>query len=111
MFEITKSFRFEAGHSLKYHNGRCREPHGHSFVLEVHLKGDKLNDTGPNKNMMFDFIDIGDIVKPMIETYFDHKWLNESLNCDSPTVEFMVKWIYNHLKPSLPYLHSVTLHE
>lgn len=61
--------------------------------------------------MVMDFYDIGQIVKPMLKDFFDHQWINETLETDSPTVEFMAKWIYDHLKPQIPLLTKVTLYE
>lgn len=111
MFELEKTYRFEAGHALVHHDGKCRNPHGHSYQLTLHLKSDTLIPSGPKKNMVLDFTDISTIVKPMINQYFDHRWINETLATDSPTVEFMAKWIYDYLLPHLPMLAAVALHE
>lgn len=111
MFELEKKFRFEAGHSLVHHDGKCRDPHGHSYVLVIRLQSDALIQTGPKKNMVTDFGDINQIVEPMIETFLDHKWLNDTLETDSPTAEYIAQWIFNHLKPSLPSLHSISINE
>jgi 6-pyruvoyltetrahydropterin/6-carboxytetrahydropterin synthase len=111
MFEISKEFHFEAGHRLCHHDGKCHAPHGHSYILRVHLAGDELIQSGPKTNMLVDFSDVTAIVKPMIERYFDHHWLNDSLATDSPTVEFIARWIFEYLKPSVPFLVAVTLHE
>ena len=111
MFELEKKFRFEAGHSLIHHDGKCRDPHGHSYVLVIRLRSEQLIRTGPKTNMVIDFGDIKKVVKQMIEDSLDHKWLNDTLNTDSPTAEYIAQWIYNHLKPSLPSLHSISLNE
>lgn len=111
MFELSKEFHFEAGHCMTYHDGKCREPHGHSYILVVHLTGENLIETGCKKNMLVDFHDISAIVKPMIEKYFDHKWLNNTLDSDSPSVEFMARWIFEYLVPFIPLLSAITLHE
>lgn len=111
MFEIEKIFRFEAGHQLEQHDGQCSHPHGHSYIVHVCLRSEKLIEQGPKINMVIDFEDISSAVKPMIYEYLDHKWLNDSLQTDSPTAEFIARWIYNHLKPSLAALHSVTIYE
>jgi len=111
IFEIQKTFRFEAGHSLVHHDGKCRNPHGHSYVLTLHVARNELIPSGPKSNMVCDFGDLSKIVKPMINKYFDHQWVNDTLKSDSPTVEFMSKWIYDYLKKDLPYLVAVTLHE
>lgn len=111
MFELEKIFLFEAGHVLKHHDGKCREPHGHSYTLIVNIKADRLHSSGPKTNMVIDFQDVSSIVKPMIEEYFDHKWLNDTLKCDSTTVEFISKWIFDFLEPKIPGLHAITVYE
>ncbi len=111
MYEIEKSFTFEAGHVLKHHDGKCSQPHGHSYKLTVVLCAVQLIAEGPKKNMVIDFLDIGTIVKPMIEKYFDHHWINDTLQTDSPTAEFMARWIYEYLQPFLPGLKSISLNE
>lgn len=111
MFMLQKEFRFEAGHELVHHDGKCKNPHGHSYLLTVTLQSQQLVSSGPKTNMVTDFSDISKAVKPMIETYLDHKWLNETLESDSPSAEFIAKWVYDHLKDKLPHLHSITIAE
>lgn len=111
MFEIEKIFTFEAGHALHHHDGHCRQPHGHSYILTVHIRSETLIADGPKRNMVIDFADISAVVAPMVDQYFDHRWLNDTMETDSPTVEFMAKWIYDFLKPLLPALTAVTLNE
>lgn len=111
MFELKKTFSFEAGHQLPYHQGKCSHPHGHSYVLHVHVRHPHLVADGPSKNMVTDFDDISRVVKPMIQSYLDHRWLNDTLNNDSPTAEFIAKWIFDHLYPLLPNLYAITIQE
>jgi len=111
MYELVKSFRFDAGHVLKRHEGKCARPHGHSYTLEVTLRSKELQSTGRATNMVMDFQDISHHVKPMIKEFFDHQWLNDTLETDSPTVEFLTKWIFDYLKPKMPFLHAITLYE
>lgn len=111
MFTVEKIFSFEAGHLLDHHDGKCRHPHGHSYQLIVKLKTENLIESGPKKNMVTDFSDISKVVKPMIDNYFDHKWLNDSLETDSPTAEFIAQWIFYYLKPFFSTLQEVTICE
>lgn len=94
-----------------YHDGACSEPHGHSYTLEIHIISDELVEAGPKKNMVVDFHQISDVVNPMIETYLDHKWLNDTLETDSPTSEFIARWVYRKLKNKLPGLNLVSVSE
>jgi len=111
MYQLEKIFTFEAGHLLTSHDGKCKQPHGHSYVLTVILRSDKLIQSGPKRNMVMDFSSLTEIVRPMIEQYFDHKWLNDSLHEEATTMEFISKWIYDYLKPHLPDLYAITLAE
>ncbi|GAB4228144.1 MAG: 6-carboxytetrahydropterin synthase QueD [Chlamydiales bacterium] len=111
MYIIEKKFHFEAGHILTYHDGKCARPHGHNYVLVIKVKGETLNSSGPKKNMIYDFQNITDIVKPMIKEYLDHHWLNDTLNTDSPTAEYIAKWIFEYLKDKISYLYSITIEE
>jgi 6-pyruvoyltetrahydropterin/6-carboxytetrahydropterin synthase len=111
MFELEKIFTFEAGHLLDHHDGKCRHPHGHSYILKITVRQNYINESGPQKNMVMDFSNMSAFVKPMIEKYFDHCWLNDTLETDSPTAEYIAYWIYHYLKPNLPALYSITLFE
>jgi 6-pyruvoyltetrahydropterin/6-carboxytetrahydropterin synthase len=111
MFELEKIFTFEAGHLLDHHDGKCRHPHGHSYVLKVCIRSKELIESGPKKNMVIDFSLIASIVKPMIEKYFDHQWLNDTLENDSPSSEFIAHWIFKYLEPQLSGLYAITIYE
>jgi 6-pyruvoyltetrahydropterin/6-carboxytetrahydropterin synthase len=61
--------------------------------------------------MVMDFQEISSIVKPMIEKYFDHQWINETLDTESPTAERIAQWIYEYLKAQIPQLYKVSVSE
>lgn len=111
MFTITKKYRFEAGHQLVHHDGKCRDPHGHSYVMVITLKAPTLVTDGPKTNMLMDFGDIDQVIKPLVKEKLDHKWLNDVLATDSPTAEKIAEWVYHEVKDRLPHLDSVTIHE
>lgn len=111
MFIIEKSYSFEAGHVLHHHDGKCCQPHGHSYIIKIVIKQNELIDSGPKRNMVMDFSTISQFVKPMIEKYLDHRWLNDTLETDSPTAEYIAMWIYNYLETNIKNIHSVTVFE
>jgi 6-pyruvoyltetrahydropterin/6-carboxytetrahydropterin synthase len=111
MFEIEKIFSFEAGHRLHHHDGKCSQPHGHSYVLKVAVRKEELQKTGPKQGMVMDFGQISSVVKPMVEKFFDHQWINDTLHTDSPTAEFMSQWIFEYLDSRLEGLYRVTVCE
>ncbi|GJD11111.1 6-carboxy-5,6,7,8-tetrahydropterin synthase [Galdieria sulphuraria] len=110
-FWLEKSFTFEAMHYLTYHDGKCSRPHGHSYQVTVRLSGKQLETQGPKKNMLTDFSCISVVCKDLKEKYLDHYCLNETLETDSPTSEFIAQWIYQQLKPQLPLLSAVIVSE
>lgn len=57
------------GHRLPYHEGLCRNIHGHSYRMVVEIEGEV-----DEKGMIIDFFDLGRIVRPIIEQY-DHAFL------------------------------------
>ena len=111
MFELEKSFPFEAAHDLKYHDGKCKRLHGHSYTLTVTLRSQTLITDGPKRNMVMDFEDVNKAVHPLIKEYLDHHHLNETLQNDSPTSEVIAQWTFEQLKKKLPSLYSVSISE
>ena len=79
---LTKQFNFEMAHALYGYDGPCRNIHGHSYVLEVTVTGEPLEDPASPKNgMVMDFSELKNIVKEQIISKVDHALV---LNADSP---------------------------
>lgn len=91
MITVTKIFKFDAAHLLPEYEGKCKNLHGHSFVLDVEIagmyNGPKVYDT-----MVLDFGDLKQIVTEEIIDRLDHHYLNEIIP-GPPTAENMVGWI------------------
>lgn len=73
---ITKKFTFEAAHSIPTHTGKCKNLHGHSYVLEVTISG-LVQELGPATGMVMDFAEVSEIVNREIIHQWDHKFLND----------------------------------
>jgi 6-pyruvoyltetrahydropterin/6-carboxytetrahydropterin synthase len=109
---IYKEFRFEAAHRLPHHDGKCRRLHGHSFVGRVYVKGDRLIESGAKQAMIIDYSDLKQYLKPLLNDYLDHHYLNESTGLESPTSEELARWIYHKLEQAgLPGLYAVEIRE
>ncbi len=106
--EIIKSFRFEAAHYLPKlpETHKCRRLHGHSFKFDVHVEGP----LDPELGWVMDFADISRFVKPIVDE-LDHYLLNDIPGLENPTSEVIAVWIWNRLKPDLPGLCRVVVHE
>lgn len=106
--ELTKSFTFEAAHWLPtFPEGhKCRRLHGHSFHVDVVVAGE----VDPAKGYLIDYGDIKKAIEP-IRTQLDHYLLNDIEGLENPTAEMLARWIYDRLKPALPLLSCVRVHE
>ena len=106
--ELRKSFQFEAAHLLPRlpRNHKCRRLHGHSFKVEVAVRGS----CDPKLGWLVDYADIGAAFKP-IWRRLDHRYLNEIPGLSNPTSEMLAAWIWRRLKPKLPQLFEVTVAE
>ncbi len=124
---IAKDFRWEMGHRLPFHNGLCKNIHGHSYKLRVELEGEL-----DNNGMVIDFYDISTIVQPIIDK-LDHAFICDEQ--DSVMIEFFLtnpmktevvpfvttaenicNWLLEQIKEQLlqnPRIHriAVRLHE
>ncbi|PJZ71275.1 6-carboxytetrahydropterin synthase QueD [Leptospira perolatii] len=107
--ELTKEFRFDAAHFLPNvpEGHKCRRMHGHSFRFKLHLKG-RLD---PHTGWLMDFAEVSKYVKPLVEKYLDHYLLNDIEGLENPTSEQICIWLWNKLRPQLPLLYKITLHE
>jgi 6-pyruvoyl tetrahydropterin synthase/QueD family protein len=106
---IVKSFTFEAAHFLPNlpDGHKCKRVHGHSFRCEVHVTGE----IDPVTGFVLDFADVKAACKPL-HNQLDHRFLNQDVpGLANPSSEVICKWIWDRLKPALPGLTKVTLHE
>ncbi|MCA0389714.1 MAG: 6-carboxytetrahydropterin synthase [Bacteroidetes bacterium] len=74
--KVSKSFHWEMGHRLPFHQGKCINLHGHSYRMFLEVDGD-LDENG----LVIDFYDLKKIVNPIIEE-LDHSFMVSSLDPD-----------------------------
>jgi len=106
--EIFKEFRLEAAHRLPRvpSDHKCFRLHGHSFRVAVHVAGQ----VDPAHGWVCDFADISKAFAPVFEQ-LDHRYLNEVAGLENPTSEVLAEWIWQRLRPVLPGLTRITVHE
>ena len=106
--DIFKVFTLEAAHRLPYvpPGHKCARLHGHSFRVEIHLQGELGTETG----WVMDFSDVKAVFQPLYDQ-LDHHYLNDIDGLENPTSERLSIWIWDRLKPVLPLLSEVVVHE
>jgi len=106
--ELFKEFVFEAAHHLPNvpPGHKCGRLHGHSFHVEIHVRGQ----VDPVTGWVIDFGDIKEAFKPLYDR-LDHYYLNEIDGLENPTSEVLAQWIWQRLKPDLPQLCRVVVRE
>lgn len=80
--------------------------HGHSFRIELHVSGD----VDARSGWVMDFADLKAAFEPAYAR-LDHNYLNEIAGLENPTSENLARWIWNEMKPKLPLLSKVVIHE
>ncbi|MFN2449337.1 MAG: 6-carboxytetrahydropterin synthase QueD [Candidatus Baltobacteraceae bacterium] len=106
--QIRKHFRFEAAHVLPYHLGKCARLHGHSYRLEVAVRG-ALQAAGPATGMIEDFDIVRAQVREAVLDALDHTALNDLI--ENPTCERIALWIWERLRTPLTGLDEIVLWE
>jgi len=105
---LTKTFYFEAAHTLPNvpSDHQCARMHGHSYRVEVSVTGS----IGEESGWVMDHAEISCLVKPLIAE-LDHRYLNDIPGLENPTFEQLAVWLWRRLKPSLPALAEIAVHE
>ena len=106
--EIYKEFGFEAAHRLPNvpAGHKCARLHGHSFRVRVVVDGP----VDARAGWVLDFAELGAAWRPVHEA-LDHRYLNDAPWLENPTSERLAVWIWEQLKPTLPLLSEVVVHE
>ncbi len=101
MYEIRVKGNFDSAHFLRDYKGRCARMHGHTWEVELALRGDSLNEA----QLLVDFHDVKKILDEKLRR-FDHRCLNDISPFDqlSPTSENIAREIYDQLVPELKAL-------
>jgi len=84
---ISKQYTFEAAHQLVGYEGKCARLHGHSYVVVVGVTGELIHH-GSSANMVMDYAELDEIVKPIVEE-MDHKFLAQG---KEPIVEHLTEF-------------------
>lgn len=103
---VSREFTFDSAHHLHCYDGKCASMHGHTYRLQVIMRG-----TTDERGIVIDFADIKRITQERVLSKLDHQYLNDVLPPMNTTAENMVVWIYEQIKEGLAaesaYAHVV----
>jgi 6-pyruvoyltetrahydropterin/6-carboxytetrahydropterin synthase len=104
MIEVSQEFGFDAAHYLGNSAPENRRMHGHSFYVEVTLRGEPDPVTGFLR-------DLGEVNRALqvIREDLDHRLLNEIEGLSVPTLENLARFIYVRARAALPEVVRVKL--
>ncbi len=103
---ICKEMRMAMAHRLPHHDGKCRQLHGHTYVVRVYVTGEVqyVCEDNPQSGMVVDFGVIKEFLKS-VEERMDHQCGNETVD-SYPTAERIVlviaEMVQKELQPQLP---------
>lgn len=105
---IFRAFTIEAAHRLPNvpAGHKCARLHGHSFRIELHVTGE----VDARLGWVMDFADLKGAFQPVFDR-LDHFYLNDVPGLENPTSENLARWIWNEMKPRVPLLTKIVIHE
>lgn len=106
--DVFKAFTLESAHRLPNvpAGHKCARIHGHSFRVEIHVSGA----IDPHIGWVQDFAELKTAFQPLFDV-LDHNYLNDVPGLSNPTSENLAKWVWGRLKPELPLLSKIVVHE
>lgn len=106
--EIFRVFTVEAAHRLPNvpEGHKCARLHGHSFRIEIHVAGA----VDPATGWVMDFAELKRAFAPTFDR-LDHHYLNDIVGLENPTSENLARWVWAQVKPVVPGLARIVIHE
>ena len=108
MFELKAQMYFSAAHHLLNYDGKCENQHGHNWLVEAYVKGDKLD----KSNILVDYKVLKKELKFVLDL-LDHKDINELpyFKDESPSSEMIAMFIYKKLKEKISQINKISVWE
>lgn len=108
MYELMVEDAFDAAHALRGYKGPCENLHGHTWKVQIFLKGDKLNKIG----ILADFKEIKKTLKTILSK-FDHNNLNDlpEFKETNPSCENLAKIVFERISKKIKEVSKVTVWE
>jgi len=92
-FIVSKSIDIDVAHKLPWHEGKCKNLHGHRLAIEVAVSSFSLDEN----DIVVDFGELKAFLDT-IKEQLDHQYLNDIIR--NPTAEGICKWMHIPFKDS-----------
>ena len=98
MFQVSVEDTFSSGHALRGYKGKCENPHGHNYRVQVTLEGPQLDKIG----LLIDFTQLKHLMRGLI-AMLDHQFINdlEPFTTVNPSAENLAKYFYDEINGQL----------
>jgi 6-pyruvoyltetrahydropterin/6-carboxytetrahydropterin synthase len=99
MYVVSAQAHYDAAHFLVNYEGKCRQLHGHRYVVEAAVAAEELGEAG----IAFDFVDLKRELRDLAEE-LDHTCLNDlpQFQGVETSAENQAKYFYDQLARRLP---------
>lgn len=76
MYSLVSEASFDSAHFLAQYEGKCRNIHGHRWIVKVEIFGEKLQENGSKREMLIDFGELKSELKKLVD-FYDHSLIIE----------------------------------
>ena len=76
MYNLISEASFDSAHFLAQYEGKCRNIHGHRWIVKVEIFGEKLQENGSKREMLIDFGELKSELKKLVD-FYDHSLIIE----------------------------------
>lgn len=97
-FRVSRRIEIDAGHRIMTHGSKCRNLHGHRYVVEAECEAKRLHAEGEQTDMVVDFGFLKDEMMRLIDAACDHGFIaaaadDELLALFAPADSDAVAWL------------------
>ena len=85
MYLIKTEAAFDSAHFLSGYDGKCRNLHGHRWIISAEIMSDQLVSEGQLRGMVTDFGDLKRDLKSLADE-FDHAFIYEKNSLKETTI-------------------------
>lgn len=135
-YTLTSEHDFASAHFLQGHQGKCKNLHGHNYLVRLEVAANELQTEGSSREMVVDFYDIKQAFRKLVDSLdhsahfenHDYKEVTHELVDVKigdivieqshviwlpfrPTAENYSRWIYETLKRDFDEVYAVTVYE